>query len=455
MHHFLPRRLLASAVIAVALFPLQADELSVAPVSWDHSFPAIAYGARANDNAVARLVERLAAGATLPAPHPVRGHLDGLLQALDISPSSQVLVFSRTSLQSRFISAARPRAIYFNDHTYVAWVQGSDDLEVLTIDAQRGPVFFAVRNVIGAPPAFEREALRCMVCHDSAATRPGGHPKVMLLSSPVAGQVNPPLRIGPAEVTHATALEDRWGGWFVTGSLGAQLHVGNLPLEAVTEPELLGIHNRSNLPGLASHLDTRPYLTDKSDVVALLVLEHQASVQNLLTRLRYEASVLPSAVAAPRWSAVDRPAQAVLQPTLDALAAALTFQDERRLLGRIAGNAGFEAAYMASGPFDGQGRSLRQLDLRRRLYRHPLSPLVHSAQFDALPVAARDYLYGRIAATLREASGDAELDADRRAALEILAQTSPGYAAWSAALAGAPAASGSAPAPPTMANPGR
>lgn len=218
----------------------------------------------------------------------------------------------------------------------------------------------------------------------------------------------------------------------MTGSLGAQLHVGNLPLAEVAEPALLGIHNRSNLSGLRGYIDTQPYLTDKSDVVALLVLEHQASVQNLITRVLYEASAQPGVSGAQRWAQVDRAAQAALQPALDALVIAMTFQDERRLLGRVAGNAGFEAVHQAGGPRDAQGRSLRDLDLRRRLYRYPLSHLIHSAQFDALPVALRDYLFGQLVTELRQPSGDPVLDADRDAALQILARTNPAFAAWSA-----------------------
>ncbi len=51
------------------------------------------------------------------------GYLRSMLKALQIDIDSQVLVFSRTSLQTGFISDRTPRAIYFNDDTYVAWVQ--------------------------------------------------------------------------------------------------------------------------------------------------------------------------------------------------------------------------------------------------------------------------------------------------------------------------------------------
>lgn len=422
--------------LSLHLFGLTASclatpgELTVDPVSYDRAFPALAYAARAEDNAVADFLARLHRGEARLSYRNGRGYLDDLLVALDISPASQVLVFSRTSLQSRYISAAKPRAIYFNEHTYVAWVQGSDDLEVLTLDAQRGPIFFSVHNVPDAPPRFEREALRCLVCHDSAGTRPGGHPRVMVLSSPIAGHVNPPLREGPAEITHATALEDRWGGWFVTGSLGAQLHVGNMPLAAIAEPEPQGIHNRSNLPGLQGYLDMRPYPTDRSDIVALLVLEHQATVQNLVTRVAYASAGLGEAAnRLGSWASLDEEQRIRLRPALDELATALTFADERRLLGRITGNAGFESWFAARGPRDAQGRSLHEFDLRRRTFRYPLSHLVYSRQFDALPGFAQDYVYQAITAKLQSEAGD-DQDGTRAQALEILAATKPAFAAW-------------------------
>lgn len=404
------------------------DPLAVPPVTYDRAYPQIDYAGQAQSNAIADLLEKLETGEIRLDYRAPRGYLDSLLEALDISPTSQVLVFSRTSLQAPYISSATPRAIYFNDHTYVAWVQGSEHMEVLTIDSQRGPVFFAVHNAPGGPIAATRESLRCMACHDSASLRPGGIPKVMLLSSPIDGQVNPPLRDGPAEVTHAMAIEDRWGGWFVTGSLGSQLHVGNLPVAGTADPTVRNIHNRSNLNGLQGYIDATPYPTDKSDIVALLTLEHQAYVQNLITRARYEASTLEDAAQARRWSELEPRQQDSLRPALDRLVVAMTFQDERTLLQRIRGGAGFEAHFMAQGPADAQGRSLREFDLRRRTFRYPLSYLVYSEQFDALPAAVKDYVYGAIVTALRAPSGDAALDGERNAALEILARTKPEFA---------------------------
>jgi hypothetical protein len=422
--------LVAFCALISPCLPCAGEPMIIAPVTYDRAYPGIAYAAGAEGNAIADLLEKLETGDITIAYEAPRGYLDSLLEAMDISPTSQVLVFSRTSLQAPYISSKTPRAIYFNDHTYVAWVQGSERLEVLTIDSRRGPVFFTVHNASGKPLAVEREGIRCMACHDSAGMRLGGVPKVQLLSSPVDGQVNPPLRDGPVEVTHATAIEDRWGGWFVSGSLGSQLHVGNLPLAGAPDPTVRNIHNRSNLNGLQGYIDATPYLTDKSDIVALLTLEHQAYVQNLITSTRYEVSTISAVADARRWSDLQPEQQAALQPSLDRLVAAITFQDERKLLGHIRGGAGFEAPFMARGPADAKGRSLREFDLRRRTYRYPLSYLIYSKQFDDLPAALKDHVYRRIVAAFHTPSGDESLDADRKAALEILAATKSEFAAW-------------------------
>jgi hypothetical protein len=397
-----------------------------APVSYDRTFPAVGYAGNATHNPVARLLEKLRRNELQLTASQPRGYVDSLLAALDIDASSQVLVFSRTSLQAAHISSRTPRAIYFNDNTYVAWVQDSDTFEVVTVDSERGPVFYTVRNVPTAPPVFEREGLRCLACHDSAGLRPGGVPRVLVRSSPIEEQMNPAGRTVPIEVSQATAVEERWGGWYVTGSLGTQLHLGNQPLYGSADALVRGIHNRSNLQSLQDHFDTSPYLSGKSDIVALLVLEHQSYIHNLLTRANFEmrGKVAPKAT----WQDVDAAGQTAMRKLLDPLVHAMTFQDEQRLFGRIRGGAGFEARFAARGPHDEVGRSLRDFELTKRTFKYPLSYLVYSEDFEALPLAAREYVYAEFANVLQKPSGDAELDADRAAALHILAATKPDFA---------------------------
>lgn len=97
------------------------------------------------------------------------------------------------------------------------------------------------------------------------------------------------------------------------------------------------------------------------------------------------------------------------------LARALLFENEAPLQGRIAGTSSFAAEFVARGPRDSKGRSLRDLDLERRLFRYPVSYLVYS---DALPQPTKAYVYRRI----REDEGG-------KAGVEILDATKPDFAA--------------------------
>ena len=158
---------------------------------------------------------------------------------------------------------------------------------------------------------------------------------------------------------------------------------------------------RGNIDTLDGLFDTTPYLTDKSDVVALLVLQHQVTVQNLLTRANFEVrKALARSRATSRRTIRRRPARE-LQGYLDDLAKAMLFGDAAPYTDTIRGNSGFDAWFQKQGIKDAQGRSLRDLDLQTRLLRYPLSYLVYTPAFDALPDYARDYVFGRFAAVLQ------------------------------------------------------
>ena len=102
------------------------------------------------------------------------------------------------------------------------------------------------------------------------------------------------------------------------------------------------------------------YLTPHSDIVALLVLEHQLHAMNLMTRAAWEhrlAERPPAATGAPATRPPSPPAPRV-QEAVDELADYLLFVDEVPL-GMVKGNAGFAEWFAAQGPKDAAGRSLR------------------------------------------------------------------------------------------------
>src|SRR5207247_1213252 len=135
---------------------------------------------------------------------------------------SQTLVFSKTSFQRDFISPQTPRALYFNAHTYIGWVQGAPVLEVATVDPQLGAVFYILNQEPGGKPKFVRQTYECLQCHDSGLTR--SIPGHIIRSVYPDAQGQPILSEGTYITTDQSPLKERWGGWYVTGRHGMQRH---------------------------------------------------------------------------------------------------------------------------------------------------------------------------------------------------------------------------------------
>ncbi|MGA0805346.1 MAG: hypothetical protein ACO3PV_02370, partial [Pseudohongiellaceae bacterium] len=241
----------------------------------------VGYNEAARDNRIARLAEQLASGGLELEWRAPRGYFDAFLAALEIDPASQVLVFSKTSLQYQKISWQKPRGIYFNDDTWIGYVQDSDIVEVTVLDAKLGPVFYVFHNRRNSTEPFERLNHKCLVCHDSNGTMGGGIP-LLLARSALYDSGSNQLKdfSGIGNTTDQTPFAERWGGWFVTGQHGSQTHLGNLQLPDAAAVEQVEQHLRGNLDTLAGQglFDTAAYARATSDIVALMVLEHQLTV---------------------------------------------------------------------------------------------------------------------------------------------------------------------------------
>jgi hypothetical protein len=216
-------------------------------------------------------------------------------------------------------------------------------------------------------------------------------------------------------------MAERWGGWYVTGDVGANDHLGNA---------LLANDRLQELPPLerAAPADLRArfpsgYLTPYSDVVAHLVFDHQLVMMNVLTRVGWDFRV----------ALAENRDLATLARTIDEAVEYLLFAGEVRLE-PVRGTSGFAEAFSKLGPHDDRGRSLRELKLDGRLMRYPLSYLIYSRAFDGLPAEARDAIYRRLWQVLSGASNGpryAHLSpADRQAIVEILVDTRSGLPAY-------------------------
>jgi hypothetical protein len=445
---------LATLLFAVAASPSPASDVQRPPAAqptpaappaprhsalrYDFEYPTIGYAETPKHNAFARLQEKLNRGDVKLEWRAPRGYLDSLLKALNIDKSSQTLVFSKTSLEIAYITEKTPRAIYFDDEVYVAWVPGAPALELMAVDSVIGPVFYTLPNRDPAVAAkLERETLRCLNCHDSFSLMGGGVPHFLMVSTYAGIEGEQAQRNASIDTTDATPWKSRWGGWYVTGQHGNQQHLGNVVIKTQQDLDNVEALRRGNLDTLQSLFDTKPYLTDKSDIVALLILQHQVTVHNLITRVHFKARSFvardPAAAAKPNpsWEDFSPRTQKALKAMLEPLVKGLLQVNAADFTGRVAGNSGFDEWFQKQGPRDRRGRSLRDLDLNTRLFRYPLSYLIYSDGFEGLPEYAKRHVYMRLGEVLRgqdRSSGFAKLTpAERQAILEILSATKPEF----------------------------
>lgn len=205
---------------------------------------------------------------------PAGGGLDRLrlvLETLEIPAESQVLVFSKTSLQNDLIQPTNPRALYFSGNAYVGYIPGGA-IEAVVQDPVLGPVFYFVGTDREGGLAIERDTNNCMSCH--ATSRTENVPGLLIRSVFPDDSGHPLLHLGTTDVADETPLAKRWGGWYVTGQ-SALPHLGNRTFTEDGEPD-------AHYPDPGSQLDVTKYLRPTSDIVALLVLEHQCRMHTLL-----------------------------------------------------------------------------------------------------------------------------------------------------------------------------
>ena len=397
-------------------------------VPLDHD--AIQYASRPVADPIAKLQQGLSSGDLTLDFDETFGYLPAVLKALNVPRESQVLVFSKTSFQAPRIFPRSPRALYFNDRVSVGWVRNGDMLEVASVDPKQGVIFYTLDQEKLPKPRFERRDT-CLQCHISGATL--GVPGLMVRSV-YPDKLGMPLFANGSFVTdHRSPLKERWGGWYVSGTHGSQVHMGNALVRGGNKAGILDTDGTQNVTNLAAHLDTTAYLTPHSDIVALMTLEHQTHMTNLISRLGFEARIAVHDSAAIN-QALQQPEGELTESATRRINSAveefleyMLFTQETRLTQPVRGVSGFSEVFARVGPRDRKGRSLRDLDLRTRLLRYPCSYLIYSEAFDQLPEVARERLYKRLWEVLTERDTSAKFATlsakDRKAILEILQDT--------------------------------
>jgi hypothetical protein len=417
-------------LLAPATVRGQQDEFELAPIH---------YSSTEARDPVARLQQRIDSGEVQLRFDERFGYLNSVLEELNVLTSSQTLVFSKTSLQRNRIAPRTPRALYFSDDVYVGYCQAGDVLEFSAVDPQLGAVFYTLDQPTSSPapddpPQFVREGDSCLICHGGSQTRNIPGHLIRSVFTDVRGF--PILSAGSHRIDQTSPFENRWGGWYVTGTHGEQRHRGNLVIRG-KEPPPEGYDpdgmNRLDLQGL---VDTKHYLTPHSDLIALMVLEHQAEAHNMITRANFGArSALHREEALRRalgeekgeppgeWGSTPSRIASVSEP----LVRYLLYCDEAPLSEPIGGSSSFADDFQQLGPRDSQGRSLRDLDLERRLMKYPCSYLIYSDAFHGLPDIVRSYVHGRLWEVLSGQETSPEFShltaQDRQNILEILRET--------------------------------
>jgi hypothetical protein len=319
-----------------------------------------------------------------------------LLRALDIPASSQMLVFSTTSLQLRLISPANPRALFFNEDVYVGYIPGGR-IEVVSIDPDLGGIYYIFDIPRGGQPLQPERSNRCMNCHASEDT---GFVPGLVVKSVMPGPHGGSLDAYRQGLTgDGVPFKDRFGGWYVTGYRGAAEHLGNFT--GRLSPE--GLTKIPIVPGQL--FDFARYPMSTSDILPQLVHEHQTGFVNRVVAATYRArEILEKDKGVP-----DAAGGAELDRQARDLTRYLLFADETPLpAGGIEGDPAFKADFLRSRRATLIGASLKDFDLKTRLFRNRCSYMIYSTAFRGLPPAIKQRVYRRLSQALNVSAPDAE-----------------------------------------------
>lgn len=331
------------------------------------------YWQRTPRDAFSQFTARLKAGRVRLDHTNEKAFVQSLLKSLDISPASQILVFSTTSLQLSRISVRNPRALYFNDHTYIGYVPRGQ-IEVISMDPEMGAVFHIFNIPRTAEPPNIQRSKRCMNCH---AGQDVGRVPVLLLKSVISGPNGGSLDAFRLEDTgHGVPFKERFGGWHVTGKHAIKDHWGNLHGELIAG-------DLRKIPAPPGRLfDWNRYPVSTSDILPHLVHEHQIGFVNRTVKAIYDTRHY---LAAGKGKLSPEHAAEVAK-SADSIARYILFADEVPLpVGGVGGDPSFKADFVKRGRKTAAGTSLREFDLRTRLFKLRCSYMIHTPSFQGLP----------------------------------------------------------------------
>jgi hypothetical protein len=404
----------------------------------DYEQPPVNYSKSQPHDAISRLEKKIASG-KLKLASDDKDVVRQVLHELQIPQESQIVVFSKTSFQRKRIEPTHPRALYFSDSCYVGWVPGGL-VEVATIDTNLGPVFYSF-DPHATPeknaPRFARDA-DCLTCHATSALN--NAPGVFARSVFPDADGEPLLRHGSEMVDYRTPFDHRWGGWYVTGLHGTATHRGNVFASERGDELVVDFSKGANVTNLSKFFETGNYLRGDSDIVALMVFEHQLAMQDAIVQAGFRCRRMMDyqrklqhdlnepVTEEPTYESVKSVFSSATRDVIDAL----LFKDEATLPEGIKGLADFQRAFRANAKTVQGAGSLKDFSLHGHLFMNRCSYLIYSESFLALPKLLKDRIYNELGKVLRSKTPDERysyIDADERARIvTILRKTHPDLA---------------------------
>lgn len=386
-----------SACLALAVAAWVAPSRLVAQTTPDYDLPPVNYTKAEDNNTITRLQAAMDEQRFTFPNSGAEDILKALLDELDIPVSSQVMVFSKTSLQRNIITPVNPRAIYFNRDYYVGHVPGGL-IEVIACDDPSGMMFYSFDpNAKPGQRKFVRD-FECMTCHANHNTMDVPGLLVRSVFTEKTGETVLPW--GSFLTTPASPMSERWGGWYVTGTHGKSLHMGNkFVMRSVTDRLSYQKRHGQNVTDLSQYFDTEKYLTDTSDILALMLMEHQIQVHNTMyaAKMAYLRRVyLMKAIDKGKFDPGSDKVRKVVADHADQILKTLLFADAAALpTDGVDGSDAYEQAFLKAG-VEHDGHSLRDLRLQKRIFKYRCSYMIRSKGFDLLPVPIKHEVLVRL-----------------------------------------------------------
>jgi len=384
--------------------------------------PPILYSKTKTSDPIANLISAIDRGESRLPDGSENDVLRFLLGLLEIPESSQILVYSKTSAQNYFISPRTPRALYYNENAYVGHVLGGG-FEIIVHEPQIGVAFYFIEREM-EKFQIQRNTSSCLNCH--ATRRTESVPGLTIRSVPTDENDNLLLPLGSTRTDYRTPIPKRWAGYYVTGTSSLS-HLGNRTFDSKTGTR--NIEPLPALPDLRNRIDTARYLRATSDIVSLMVLEHQCLMHNLLTRasMDYRRAAWRDSIRKEKTDSTQP--QEVAKARASDITDAMLFRDEASMGDNgVDGNEEFQRTFTGRFPKSKSGDSLADFHLGDRLFKSRCSYMIYSQAFLALPFPIKAAVFRELKERLSGENSCAWIpETERGRILAILADTVPGF----------------------------